>query len=172
MGEIGNMNLNKEKKMVQRERDYYKTIKTKLEELLGTKFSNFHLEITADKKFSNRLKAEISPYGHRDIIFRFLNEASPDITGFIKGEYSSDFIVVEIKNEEIKIDHVYQTKKYAELFNTKYALLISTKEIPEEIKRLSKVVYSLLSSGGYRTTLVYFDAERKDFVEWYEKNPF
>src|SRR3972149_9068145 len=115
MGEAENMNANKEKKKVRIERDYYKPIKAKLEELLGTKFSNFHLEITADKKFSNKLKTEISP--NRDIIFHFLKEAAPDITGFIKGEYSSDFIVVEIKNEEIKIDHIYQTKKNAELFN-------------------------------------------------------
>ena len=174
MGETGNMNANKEMKKVQREKAYYEPIKTKLEELIKTKFSNFHLEITADKKFSNKLKAEISPHRHKDIIFRFLNEAAPDITGFIRGEYSTDFIVVEIKNEEIKIDHIYQTRKYAELFNAKYALLISTKEIPEEIKRLSRVVYSLLS-GGYsyeKTTLVYFDAERRDFVEWFEKNPF
>ena len=170
MRKAENMNVNKEKEKVQKERGYYEPIKTKLEELIGTKFSNFYLEITADKKFSNKLKTEISP--NRDIIFHFLKEAAPDITGFIKGEYSSDFIVVEIKNEEIKIDHIYQTKKYAELFNAKYALLVSTKEIPEEIKRLSKVVYSLLSSGGYRTTLVYFDAERGDFVEWFEKNPF
>lgn len=165
------MNQSKEKKI---ERDYYEPIKTKLEELIKTKFSNHHLEITADKKFTNKLKAEISPHGHRDIIFHFLREAAPDITGFIKGEYSSDFIVIEIKNEEIKIDDIYQTRKYAELFNAKYALLISTKEIPEEIKRLSKVVYSFLS-GGYayeRITLVYFDAESGNFIEWFEKNPF
>ncbi|MCL0050613.1 hypothetical protein M1N22_02015 [Dehalococcoidia bacterium] len=168
------MNLSKEKKRLRRERDYYETIKTKLEELIGTKFSNFHLEITADKKFTNKLKAEISPHGQRDIIFHFLKEAAPDITGFIKGEYFSDFIVVEIKDEEIRIDHIYQTRKYAELFNAKYVLLISTKEIPEEIKRLSKVVDSLLSGcyGYEKMTLVYFDAERGDFVEWFEKNPF
>lgn len=154
------------------ERDYYEPIKTKLEELLGGKFGNFHLEITADKKFTNKLKAEIRP--ERDIIFHFLKEAAPDITGFIKREYSSDFIVIEIKNEEIKIDNIYQARKYAELFNANYAVLISTKEIPEEIKRLSKVVYSLLSGGyGYeKMTLAYFDAERGNFVEWLEKNPF
>jgi hypothetical protein len=168
------MNLSKEKEKVRRERDYYETIKANIEELIRTKFSNVHLEITADKKFTNKLKAEISPHGHKDMIFHFLKEAAPDITGFIKGEYSSNFIVIEIKNEEIKIDDIYQTKKYAELFNAKYALLISTKEIPEEIKRLSKVVYSLLSSGyGYeRITLVDFDAEKGNFVEWFEKNPF
>lgn len=169
--EVSNMNQSKEKKL---EKDYYEPIKTKLEELMSTKFSNFHLEITADKKFTNKLKAEISPHGHRDIIFHFLREAAPDITGFIKGDYSSDFIVIEIKNEELKIDDIYQTRKYAELFNAKYALLISTKEIPEEIKRLSKVVYSLLSGGyGYeKITVVYFNAGKGSFVEWFEKNPF
>jgi hypothetical protein len=157
-----------------RERDYYELIKRKLDEIIRTEFNNFHLEITADKKFSNKLKAEISPHGHRDIIFHFLKEAAPDITGFVKGEYSSDFIVIEIKNEEIKIDDIYQTRKYTGLFNAKYALLISTKEISEEIKRLSKVVYSLLSSGysSERITLVQFDAEKGNFIEWFEKNPF
>lgn len=130
-----------DKKEGKAEREYHEIVKTKLEELLRTKFDNFHLEITADKKFSNKLKAEISPHGYRDIIFHFLKHAAPDITGFIKGGHSSDFIVVEIKREAIKLDDIYQTRKYAELFNAKYALLISAKEIPEEIKRLSKVVY-------------------------------
>ena len=165
------MNQSKEKKV---EREYYEPIKAKLENLIKPKVSNFHLEITADKKFSNKLKAEISSHGYRDIVFHFLKEAAPDITGFIKGEYSPDFIVVEIKNDEIKIDDIYQTRKYAELFNAKYALLISTKETPEEIKRLSKVIYQLLSGGyGYeKMTIVYFDTEKGNFVEWFEKNPF
>lgn len=168
------MNISKKKGKVGRERDYYETIKTKLDELIRSRFSNVYLEITAEKKFTNKLKAEISPHGHRDIIFHFLKGAAPDITGFIKGEYLSDFIVIEIKNEEIKIDDIYQTRKYAELFNAKYALLISTKEVPEEIKRLSKVVYSLLSSGySYeRIILIEFDAKKGNFVEWFEKNPF
>jgi hypothetical protein len=170
----GNIKLSRKKKKVHGEREHYEPLKTKLKELIGTKFSNFHIEITANKNFSNKLKAEISPHGHRDIIFNFLKEAAPDITGYIKGEYFSDFIVIEVKGEKIKIDDVYQTRKYAELFNAKYALLISTKEIPEEIKRLSKVVYPLLSCGHTyeRITLVYFDAERGDFVEWFERNPF
>src|SRR3989304_2744853 len=112
MGEAENMNANKEKKKVRIERDYYKPIKAKLEELLGTKFSNFHLEITADKKFSNRLKAEISPYGHRDIIFRFLNEASPNIKD--KKNLINNFFCFFInnRNKETKANNVYQTKKY------------------------------------------------------------
>ena len=158
----------------QKERDYYEPIKKKLENLLSKKTDQFHLEITADKRFSNKLKAEINKYGHRDIIFPFLKDAAPDITGFITEESSSRVVVVEIKNEYIKIDDIYQTKKYAELFAAKYALLVSTKEIPEEIKRLSRGVYQLLSGGyGYdKIILVQYDPEKNDFVEWFEKNPF
>lgn len=157
-----------------KESEYYEVIKIKLEELIRTKFSNFYLEITANKNFSNKLKAGISE--RRNIIFNFLKEAAPDITGFIKGEYSSDFIVTEIKKEKIKIDDIYQTKKYAQLFDAKYAFLISTQEIPEEIKRLSTEVYSILltncSYAHERITIVYFDDEKENFVEWFEKNPF
>ncbi len=153
------------------EREYYGVIKAKIEEILNAKFDNFHSEITADKKFSNKLKAEIPDYRH--IIFYFLKEVAPDITGFIKKDYSSDFIVIEVKAEAVKLDHIYQTRKYAELFAAKYALLVSTEEIPEEIKRLSKTVHSLLSlPGGKHMTLVHFEDETKKFVEWFTENPF
>lgn len=156
---------------VKKEREYYKAIKVSLEELLKSKFNNFHLEITAERNFSNKLKANIGQY--RDIIFYFLKEAAPDITGFIKGEYSLDFLVVEIKREKIKLDDVYQTRKYAELFDARYALLISTEEIPEEIRRLHRVVYSLLSLPAYKTlTLCRVDTETMKFIEWFPENPF
>lgn len=121
----------------QKERDYCEPIKRKLEGLIAAKTDKFHLEITADRRFSNPLKAAIDR--HRELIFHFLREAAPDITGYIKDGISSAFVVVEVKNDEIKIDDIYQTRKYAELFAAKYALLVSTKEIPEEIKRLSRV---------------------------------
>ena len=152
------------------EKSYYQPVKDWLERQLQTRFSDFHLEITANKQFSNKLKELINDY--RNIIFRFLNEAAPDITGFVKGEISPEFIVVEIKNKEIKIDDIYQTRKYAELFDARYALLVSTKEIPEEIKRLDKVVFTLLALPAYkRLTLVRFDGETND-GEWYPENPF
>ncbi len=121
-----------------------------------------------------QLKAEISPRGERDIVYNFLRDARPDISGFIKYENNSDLIAIEIKNKELEIGDIYQTKRYAELLNAKYALLISTKEIPIEIKRLSSKVYPLLSSGysGERITLIHFDEEKNDLVEWFEDNPF
>lgn len=89
-----------------------------------------------------------------------------------KGSWA-DFITIEIKNEKIKLDDVYQARKYRELFDAHYALLISNEEIPEEIKRLSKTVYTLLSLPAYkRLTLVHFNEATNSFQEWFEKNPF
>jgi hypothetical protein len=159
--------------MKKQENEYYEIIKVKIEDLLRTKSNNFHLEITANKKFSNELKAEIDK--NRDIIFHFLKEAPPDITGFIKwSEYSSDFIVIEIKKDKIKLDNIYQTKKYADLFNSKYCFLISLQPIPEEIKRLHKVTYNILSSISIYNAfiLVHFDERKNEIVEWYPENPF
>jgi len=152
------------------EREIYPHIKNWLEEQLKTRFTDFHLEITADRKFSNPLKQQIDR--NRDLIFNFLKEAAPDITGFVKGDYSREFIVVEVKNKPIKLDDIYQTRKYAELFDARYALLVSTEEIPEEIIRLSKVVFSLLSLPAYKQlTLVYFGDNAKKVV-WFPDNPF
>ena len=57
------------------------------------------------------------------MVLYFLREAAPDITGFIRAQYSVDFLVCEIKNEALKLDDVYQTRKYAELFDAKYCVL-------------------------------------------------
>lgn len=154
------------------EKEYYEAIKTNLEQLLAVKSSRFHLEITADKKFSNELKAHIGQ--NRDIIFHFLKEAAPDITGFIEKSYSSDFIVVEIKRETVKLDDIYQTKKYQELFNAKFTFLVSVQPIPEEIKRLHKVAFSLLSGPSYHHmfALAHFNERTNEIVGWYPENPF
>ena len=156
-----------------KEREYYERIKTELEELLKKRVGDkVYLEITASKVFSNRLKAAIPD--HRDIIYLFLKEASPDLTGFIEQQYSRDFIVVEIKRDKIKLDYVYQTRKYQDLFDSKFAFLISLQPIPEEIKRLHKTAYRLLQSPSiYHTfVLAHFDEKTGSFAEWYPENPF
>jgi len=153
-----------------KEKEYYETIKSKFEQLFKEKKETY-LEITANKNFSNKLKSQI--LSNREIIFNFLKEAAPDITGFIKKDYGTEFIVIEIKNEILKLDHIYQTRKYAELFDAKFAFLVSTREIPEEIKRLSKIVFSLLSLPAYKKlVLVQFDNNSKQFVDWFEENLF
>jgi hypothetical protein len=153
------------------EKSYYPLILQKFTELFESKGYKIHFEITATKKFSNKLKSKIPEYQH--IIFYFLKDVAPDITGFISRDGSTYFVVIEVKNEEIKLDHIYQTRKYAELFDARFAFLISTKEIPEEIKRLSKIIYSLLSLPAYRRlTLIQFDIKTKSFQDWYPENPF
>ena len=168
-----------------KEEQLYEVIKEKLEEIIRKEFgNNFHLEVTAEGKFSNELKSAI-PTG-REIIFSFLRKARPDITGFVEEDSyfvvtkikSISFIVVEIKDRLIELDDIYQIKKYAELFGAKYALLISTNEIPEEIKRLGEAICLYRSPclpGIYeykRVALVHFDTDKNEFIEWYEKNPF
>jgi len=155
------------------EKEFYKPIKEALKNLLKSIFSGkeVHLEVTAEKGFSNKLKSQIPDY--LEIVFQFLRDVKPDITGFIRQNYSSEIIVIEVKDEPIKLDHLYQIKKYAELLNAKYALLISTHEIPEEIKRLCRKVYAVLSLPAYnKITLVYYDQEKNKFREWFEEIPF
>ncbi len=155
------------------EKKYYEPIRKEFEELFKDK-GEISLEITANKKFSNNLKAQIS--NHREIIFYFLKEAAPDISGFRKRDLRIYSIVIEIKDEVIKLDHIYQTRKYAELFDAKFAFLVSTQEIPEEIKKLSKAVRSLLSLPySYppkRLVMVQFNKDTNKFVDWFEENPF
>src|SRR3989338_7282114 len=155
------------------ERDFYEPVKSWLDKILAEKFASRHLEVTANGVFSNTIQAQIDR--HRDLIFAFLKkDAAPDLTGFVKkdAESSKEFIVVEVKDEPIKLDDIYQTRKYAELFDARYALLVSTEEIPEEIIRLSKVVFSLLSLPAYKQlTLVHFGDNAKNIV-WFPDNPF
>lgn len=154
------------------EENYYPVIKQKFVELFESRGCKVHLEITANKKFSNKLKSKFSDY--RQIIFYFLKDVAPDITGFVERDSFTDFVIIEIKNEQTKLDHIYQVRKYADLFEAKFAFLISTEEIPEEIKRLSKVVYPILSTPSiYQSrTLVYFDEGTQSFEDWYPENPF
>lgn len=152
------------------EKIYYEQIKKKFEDLFNPKGETY-LEITANKTFSNKLKQEIPQYRH--IIFSFLDQIAPDITGFIKRTYGAEFIIIEVKDEIIKLDHIYQVRKYAELFDARFTFLVSTQEIPHELKELSKIVYPLLFLPAYKKlTLVQFDKNTNQFIDWFEENPF
>jgi len=156
------------------EKNYYEPIRKEFEKLLSSK-GTAHLEITANKVYGNKIKAEIPD--DRDLIFNFLREAPPDILGFVKSDIgginlSTDFVVIEVKDEILKLDHIYQARKYAELFHAEHTFLVSTREIPEELKRLSKVVTSLLDLPKNKLILSQFDTVNNKVVTWYEENPF
>lgn len=161
------------KREKRKEESYYGVVKEKLGELFKEKGVRTHLEITANGRFSNKLKSKI-PSG-REIIFSFLKKKlAPDVTGFIEAGILPGFVVVEVKSNKIGLDDLYQVKKYADLFDAKFAFLVSLKPIPEEIRRLSKVVYTLLTRPSiYQSfTIAQFDEYSGKFVEWFEKNPF
>src|SRR5216683_852505 len=154
------------------ERALYESVKVWLERLLEQNYASVRLEVTAYKQFSNVLQSQIDPY--RELVFAFLKEAAPDITGFVKKDSSSlrEFVVVEVKTGPIKLDDIYQVRKYAELFDARYALLISTCEIPEKITRLSRVVYSLFALPAYKQlTLVRFE-DNGSRCTWFPDCPF
>lgn len=159
-------------KTKKQEKNYYQPVLNALQALLRKRASDFHLEITAEG-FSAKLKAEVK----ENIIWYFLQErkARPDITGFIKGDYSSDFIAVEVKRDKISLEDIYQTKKYADLFDAKLPFLVSLQPIPGNIKRLHKKREALLTFPlNWRRTLVlaHFDENSNAFSEWYPEDPF
>jgi hypothetical protein len=154
------------------ERAYCRVVKDWLETILNPRFATCHLEITADRHFSNVLQAQIGR--SREIIFSFLRDAAPDITGFLKKDSSSllEFVVVEVKRGPIRLDHVYQLRKYAGLFDARYALLVSPAEIPEKIMRLSQIVHSLLALPAYRQMTLIRLPEDVSSSEWVPVDPF
>lgn len=162
------------------EKELYKTIKDYLEERfrldgLGESDYSYYLAITSEGKFPEKILSKVPE--HYEIIFSFLKKKnSPDLTGFVKKSYSPDFITVEIKDDTIKLEDVYQAKRYAELFRAKYGFLISTKPIPTTIKRLCQKT-SILNIAGtsYETLkLAQFDVERNRIWgrNWFPESPF
>jgi len=123
------------------ESELYEPTRTFLQAKFRNSFRNCHLEITASGKFEEALKKAVL----HNIVFSFLKGGgSPDLAGFIVDEYGpKDFITVEIKSEKITIKDIGQAKLYGDLFNAKYAFLISPQPIPEEIKRLHQELFIL-----------------------------
>src|SRR2546428_776322 len=60
------------------EKNYYQPIRNELEKRFKEKFVAYYLEITDRGQFSDELKEQFPPT--REIVFRFLKEAYPDIT--------------------------------------------------------------------------------------------
>jgi len=160
-------------RMVMAEADFYQPIKKGLEELFASKGKSFYLEVTATRRWSEKLKGKI-PQG-REIVFTFLKKR-PDLLGFVEGQYSSNFVTVEVKEQIKKLDDIYQAKLYKEVFDAKYGFLITTEPIPEEIKRLCNSTFSILHSATdsiYSFLVIgHFDPIKGHFTDWCEKNPF
>ena len=151
------------------EKDYYELIKQEFERLFKEK-GDVYLEITATS-ISQKIKTQI--HSHRAIVFSFLKEAKPDISGFFQHGSWKENIIIEVKDEPWKLEHIYQARRYAELFDARFGFLVSTQDIPEEIKHLSRVTIDLLSLPVYKKlVLCKYNADTKRIIDWYEENIF
>jgi len=127
------------------EKDLYWRVKAVLETMFSEKFGFCYLETTSEGTFSDSLKDQVQ----HDIIFSFIRKTrggghvSPDLTGYVRHNGGKDFITVEVKNEKLILDDVYQAKMYADLFSAKYGLLISTDPVPSELKKLHIAIHVL-----------------------------
>lgn len=166
--------------------ELYEPIRKYLIKRLKRSFSNYYLEVTSRGKYSETLKHLV----RQDIVFHFLKKASPDLTGFILREdlsesiaTSSDvksFITVEVKRDEnITLQDIYQAKMYGDLFCAKYALLISTEIIGEEIRRLHDRLSILNRFRGWKVYVgqVVSKREGKSTITvtdciWFPRDPF
>lgn len=163
------------------ERAMYEPVRRELTEKFSVS-GKVHLEISADGKISETVKEKLD-----DVCLHIINfeKLKPDIIGFLRtetrtgrsaGRYQDDMIIAEVKNEQVGIMDLVQTKAYAEVFGAAHAFLVSSEPIPEEIKRFVKMKpVLLLYQGGYgEVKLVQFDAAAETFVEksWYRESPF
>jgi len=146
--------------MPKKEEPLYKPIRSTLIELFNH-LGDCHLEITADKRFSNNLKRQFS----KDTLYITRVEGFfPDITGFVRMQYATDLVTVEVKAKRIAIKDVFQAKEQAEIFDAKYALLVSPKTIPEEIRRFVKDRSCILNySYNRRVVIAQFNEATEEF---------
>lgn len=165
------------------EQDLYEPIRRYLASLLQRSFDCYHLEVTANGAYSQRLRHFV----RHDIVFSFLKMASPDLTGFVlkNGVDISlassldveSFITVEVKPTRITLQDIYQAKMYGDLFYAKYALLISPEIIGEEIRRLHERLRILNRFRDWKTyvgEVVIQDVQEvvvQDCI-WHPETPF
>ena len=116
------------------EKDLYQDVARALNKKFAS-LGKCYFEVTATGNFPPKLERKLDDYS----LFIFKEEKySPDITGFVtKNEtYGTEqkLIVAEVK-KRIRLTNIYQTKRYAEILNAEYALLISPEPISERKRR-------------------------------------
>lgn len=134
------------------EKDLYEPIKKFLCSEFDARYGNCYLERTDRRNPSEKVKEAIPK--DKDIIMAALPNKKPDLMGFYNDCGDKKLITVEIKLGAIKLEDVYQAKLYGDLFSAKYALLISTVQVPQLIKRLHKALHIFNLSRGERTIYI------------------
>ncbi len=154
------------------EADFYEPIRQCLEALFKTVVRDVYSEIGADSGFSEKAKRAI-PVG-RDIVFAFLRQR-PDLLVLIGEQHRPHLVTVEIKENSLKLEDIYQAKQYKEVFDAEHGLLITLSPIQEELKRLCRTTPNILRSvADHFQFLVIgqFDRTSAKVIDWFAENPF
>jgi len=118
-----------------KEEELYNSVLKALEQKFMT-LGDVHLENTSNGRFSEGLKEQLDDYS---LFILNVERMSPDLTGYLvkKETYREDkyIIVVEIKRDRPTLKDIYQTKRYAEILQATYALLISPKKLSAERRK-------------------------------------
>ena len=126
-----------------------------------------YLEIIGGRKkgrnrFSEYLKNKLKD----DTLAMMRNEKHyPDIVGFVQKDVESEkeIIIAEVKDEPLTIEMLVQAKTYQEIFNAKFAFLLSTFDYPAE-----KVSYLLNKpSAKGDITIIQFEVTYKETGDGY-----
>ena len=152
--------------MITCEHDLYEPVKNAIEtELFELGFDSTYIEITANGQFSDAFKN----FHIIEQVKMMLNNLMPDISGYIDNE----LLVIEIKDEALTFETIYQAKCYAELVNAKYAFLISNEDFSAKNKAIISRRNDLLRFNHDREILVgIFDIMTNTIKDWYPRRPW
>ena len=136
-----------------KEKDLYEPIKTILEKTFS-KIGENYFEITASS-ISDHIKKFLDDH---EVLILGTENKRPDIMGIVNiqhetGYISKRLIIIEVKSGVLNFDDIYQLKKYAEMFNAYYAILVSPEGLDETRRRFLKY-RNLLLYMGYKTIYI------------------
>ena len=99
-----------------------------LQRAMSSGIKNPHLIITAHGEFSDELQRVLD---YRLFAALYAEKLKPDIMGFVRKKKSSEpeVITVEVKATALTIRDVLQAKMYSDIFNAKFAFIISPQGI-------------------------------------------
>lgn len=161
------MKIAKEKKEERLYEPIKSALKRELEEYLNSQKERIgttvftgkvYLEITANGRFFSEKLKEVLDNDALSIVR--VEKFSPDIMGIIeKTQYQKELITVEVKDEKITIQSISRAKLYADIFNARYGMLISSKGVGEEIKRFISNRYAIRGN----VIIAQFDETNNEF---------
>jgi len=145
-----------------KERDLYEPIREALKLQISTCVGFDCVLEDTSREITPNIRARID-----DLAFFYIEKDKnlPDLIGYFEVERGrKNIIIVEIKKKIHKIDFIYQTKKYAELFDAKYALLISFEKPQDRVKRLLLAKQAIYTYGNNKQILIAtFDKSSSSF---------